>query len=152
VTVGQIVARNRRARFNYSIEETLEVGLMLLGSEVKSLRSGRASIGEAYAEARGDELFLVNAHIPEYGPAEPFNHAPTRPRKLLLHRREMQRLAGKAREQGVTLVPLNLYFIDRGRAKLELALASGKRSYDKRETEKKRDWQRSKARLLRDRG
>ncbi|MBT6116725.1 MAG: SsrA-binding protein SmpB [Rhodospirillaceae bacterium] len=152
MTVGQIVARNRRARYNYNIEETVEAGLQLLGSEVKSLRDGRASIGEAYAEARGDELYLVNAHIPEYPPAEPFNHAPTRPRKLLLRRRELRRLAGQAREQGVTLIPLSLYFNDRGRAKLELALASGKRRYDKRQTEKKRDWQRSKARLLRERG
>ena len=152
MTVDRVVARNRRARYNYNIEETVEAGLQLVGSEVKSLRDGRASIGESYAEARGDELYLVNAHIPEYPPAEPFNHQPTRPRKLLLHRRELRRLAGRAREKGVTLVPLSLYFNGRGRAKVELALASGKRSYDKRQTEKKRDWQRDKARLLRDRG
>ncbi len=146
------VAQNRKARHNYLIEDSFEMGLVLTGTEVKSLRLGRASIGEAYAAEAGGELFLLNAHIPEYAPASGFNHAPKRPRKLLVHRREQARLLGLVQRQGYTLVPLSLYFNRRGIAKVEIGLARGKRKADKRETEKKRDWQRDKARLMRERG
>ena len=144
------VARNRRARHDYLIEDTLEVGLVLTGSEVKSLRDGRASINEAYAgDDRGD-LVLFNAHIPEYKPAAPFNHEPRRVRKLLVHRRERDRLLGLIRRDGYTLVPMALYFNARGIAKLEIGLARGKKLADRREDIKKRDWERQKARLLRE--
>ena len=147
-----LVAQNRRARHDYFIEDTLEAGLVLTGTEVKSLRAGRASINEAYAAEEGGELYLLNAHIPEYAAASRFNHPPKRPRKLLLHKREAARLKGQIQREGYTLVPLNLYFNPRGIAKIELGLAHGKRKIDKRETEKKRDWQRQKARLMRERG
>lgn len=147
-----VVAQNRKARHNYIIEDRIEAGLVLTGTEVKALREGRASIGEAYASEQGGELFLLNAHIPEYRAANRFNHAPKRPRKLLVHRRERSRLAGQVQREGYTLVPLSLYFTPRGLAKVELGLAKGKRHADKRETTKQRDWQRQKARLLRDRG
>jgi len=147
-----LVAQNRKARHNYLIEESLEAGVMLAGTEVKSLRLGRASIGEAYAADERGELYLFNAHIPIYDAAGRFNHKPKRPRKLLLHRRELARLIGLIRREGYTLVPLSLYFNERGIAKVELGLARGKRRVDKRETEKRRDWQRQKARLMRDRG
>ena len=146
------VARNRRARFDYSIEETVEAGLMLTGSEVKSLREGRASIGEAYAGEEHGTLALINAHIPEYKPAAPFNHEPRRVRRLLVHRKERDRLLGMIRREGYTIVPLSLYFNDRGIAKLEIGLARGKKMADKREDVKKRDWERKKARILRDKG
>lgn len=146
------VAQNRRARFDYQIEDTLEAGIMLTGSEVKSLRGGRASINESYAGESQGELFLFNVHIPEYKPAARFGHEPKRPRKLLVRRRELNRLLGLVRREGYTLVPLSLYFNPRGIAKLQLGLARGKRQVDKRETEKKRDWQREKARLLRGKG
>ncbi len=149
---GRVVARNRKARHNYTIGQTLEAGLVLTGSEVKSLREGRGNIGESYATERDGEIFLINAHIPEYAQAGPDNHEPTRPRKLLLNRREINRLIGATREKGTTLVPLKLYFNRRGRVKLELALATGKRKYDKRQAAKTRDWQRQKARLMRDKG
>ena len=149
---ARIAAQNRKARFNYTIEDTLEAGLMLTGSEVKSLREGRANIAESYARPVDGEIFLVNAHIAEYGQAASANHEPTRPRKLLLHGRQIARLLGAVQRDGATLVPLKIYFNERGRAKLELGLARGKRKYDKRETEKRRDWDRRKARLLRDRG
>jgi SsrA-binding protein len=148
----RIVAQNRRARHDYQIEDTLEAGLALTGTEVKSLRLGRGSIAEAYANDEGGELFLRNAHIPPYGPASRNNHEPRRPRKLLLHRRELNRLIGEIRRGGYTIVPLSIYFNERGIAKIELALARGKRKADKRESDKKRDWQRQKARLMRDRG
>ncbi|MEE8189740.1 MAG: SsrA-binding protein SmpB [Kiloniellales bacterium] len=148
----RIVAQNRRARHDYQIEDTLEAGLALTGTEVKSLRLGRGSIAEAYANDEGGELFLRNAHIPPYEPASRNNHEPRRPRKLLLHRRELNRLIGEIRRGGYTIVPLSIYFNERGIAKIELALARGKRKADKRESEKKRDWQRQKARLMRDRG
>jgi SsrA-binding protein len=138
-----LVAQNRKARHNYFIEESLEAGLALQGTEVKSLRQGRASIIEAYAAEQGGEIYLLNAQIP-------INHEPKRPRKLLLHRRELNRLIGLTKREGYTLVPLRLYFNERGIAKLELGLAKGKRQVDKRETEKKRDWQREKARLMRE--
>ena len=145
-------AQNRRARHDYLIEDTLEAGLVLHGSEVKVLRQGHASIAEAYANESGGELFLVNANIPEYSAAKHFSHQPRRPRKLLLHRKEMARLLGAIRREGMTLVPLSIYFNERGRAKVELGLAHGKRKADKRQAEKSRDWQRDKARIMRARG
>ncbi|MCW5700936.1 MAG: SsrA-binding protein SmpB [Rhodospirillales bacterium] len=146
---GNIAAQNRRARHEYTIEDTFEAGIILAGTEVKSLRQGRASIVEAYAEPRGREIFLVNAHIPEYSAAKHFGHEPKRPRKLLLHRREIERLLGAVRRKGMTLVPLSIYFNKRGMAKVQLALAQGKRKVDKREAEKDREWKRQKERLLR---
>ncbi|HEX3538293.1 MAG TPA: SsrA-binding protein SmpB [Stellaceae bacterium] len=143
------VAQNRRARHDYLIEQTLEAGLVLHGTEVKVLRQGQASIAEAYAQPEGGELFLVNANIPEYPSSAHFNHQPRRPRKLLLHRKELNRLMGAIRREGVTIVPLSIYFNERGRAKIELGLARGKRKADKRQAERDRDWQRSRARLLR---
>ncbi|MEM6616043.1 MAG: SsrA-binding protein SmpB [Pseudomonadota bacterium] len=148
----KVVAENRKARFNYQIEDTYEAGLMLVGTEVKSLRTGKANIAEAYAGPDGDELFLFNAYIPEYLEANRFNHETRRPRKLLLNRREINRLMGAVQKEGQTLIPLRLYFNERGRAKLELALARGKKIHDKRQTERDRDWARQKARLLRERG
>ena len=142
-------AQNRRARYDYLIEEKLEAGLVLQGSEVKVLRQGQASIAEAYANESGGELFLVNANIPEYSAAKKFSHLPRRPRKLLLHRREMARLLSAIRREGVTIVPLSIYFNERGRAKVELGLAHGKKKADKRQAEKARDWQRDKARIMR---
>ncbi len=148
----QLVAQNRKARHDYLIEATIEAGLVLTGSEVKSLRRGRCSIGEAYAHEEGGELYLRNMHISPYEAASRRNHEPRRRRKLLVHRRELARLIGLVQRGGYTLVPLSIYFNERGIAKLDLALARGKRKADKRETEKKRDWQRQKARLMRDRG
>ena len=149
---GRVAAENRKARYNYTIEDTLEAGLVLTGSEVKSLRAGRANIAESYARTEDGEIYLVNAHIAEYKQAGPFGHDPRRPRKLLLHKRQIARLAASVQRDGATLVPLKLYFNDRGIAKLLLGLAVGKRKFDKRETEKRRDWERQKARLMRDRG
>ena len=148
----KVVADNRKARFNYEIGETFEAGIALTGSEVKSLRQGRASIGESYADAREGDLWLLNANIPEYLQAGQFNHPPKRPRRLLLHRRQIDRLAAGVEREGMTSVPLKLYFDERGRAKLEVALARGKKLHDKRETEKRRDWDRERGRLLRARG
>jgi len=148
----KLVAENRRARHDYMIEDTVEAGLMLLGTEVKALREGKANIAEAYASDEGGELFLINAYIPEYSGGNRENHEPRRHRKLLLHKREMGRLAGAIQRKGYTLVPLKLYFNDRGRAKLELGLAKGKDTHDKRQAQKDRDWNREKARLLRERG
>jgi SsrA-binding protein len=148
----RFAAQNRRARYDYHILDTLEAGLMLTGSEVKSLREGHASIVEAYAAADKGELWLVNAHIPEWKSATRFNHEPRRARKLLVHKKELNRLAGAIKREGVTLVPISIYFNDRGRAKCEIGLAKGKKKGDKRETEKARDWQRDKARLMRERG
>ena len=147
-----VVAQNRRARFDYFIEETLEAGIMLTGSEVKSLRSGKSSIGESYAAAEGGALWLINAHIPEYPGAKNFGHSPRRHRKLLLHKREIERLSGSLKRDGITIVPLEVYFNDRGLAKLMLGLAKGKRQVDKRHTIKERDWKRDKARLMREKG
>ena len=149
--VGRIAVQNRKARYNYFIDDTLEAGIALAGTEVKALRAGRASIGEAFAAEQGGELYLVNAHIGDYAAARE-GHAATRPRKLLLHRREIARLFGMVQREGVTLVPLSLYFNPRGIAKVELAVARGKRKFDKRETIKERDWKRDKARLMRERG
>jgi SsrA-binding protein len=148
----RVVAANRKARFNYQIGDTYEAGIALTGSEVKSLRAGKATIAESYADARGDEIWLLNSNIPEYLQAGRFNHAPKRPRKLLLHRRQINRLIGAVEREGMTIVPLKLYFNDKGRAKVEIALARGKKLHDKRETTKKRDWQRERGRLLRQKG
>jgi SsrA-binding protein len=149
----KIAADNRRARFNYEIGETFEAGIMLTGTEVKSLRTGKATIAESYASVdRAGELFLVNANIPEYLQANRFNHEPKRPRKLLLRAREIAKLSQATEREGMTIVPLKVYFNEKGRAKVEIALARGKQLHDKRETEKKRDWNREKGRLLRDKG
>ncbi|WP_026608242.1 SsrA-binding protein SmpB [Methylocapsa acidiphila] len=149
----KIAAENRRARYNYEIGETFEAGLMLTGTEVKSLRTGKATIAESYASVdRAGELFLVNANIPEYLQANRFNHEPKRPRKLLLKSREIAKLSQATEREGMTIVPLKIYFNDKGRAKIEIALARGKQLHDKRETEKKRDWNREKGRLLREKG
>ncbi|MGO8919095.1 MAG: SsrA-binding protein SmpB [Stellaceae bacterium] len=146
----RFVAQNRRARHDYLIEDTMEAGLQLAGTEVKVLRQGLASINEAYATEREGGIYLINAHFPEY-PSSRFNHEPRRPRLLLLHKREINRLMGAIKRDGITLVPLAINFNDRGRAKLELGLAKGKRKADKREAEKRRDWQRDKARIMRER-
>ena len=148
----KVVADNRKARFNYAIEDTFEAGVSLTGTEVKSIRTGKATIAESYADARDGEIWLVNATIPEYLQGNRFNHAPKRPRKLLLHRSQINKLIGAVEREGMTLIPLKLYFNEKGRAKIELALAKGKKLHDKRETEKKRDWNREKGRLLRARG
>jgi len=149
---ARVVAHNRKARFNYAIGETLEAGIALTGTEVKSLRQGKATIAESYADSRGGEIWLVNSNIPEYLQGGRFNHAPKRLRKLLLHRRQISKLIGAVEREGMTLVPLKLFFNDKGRAKVELALARGKKLHDKRETEKKRSWDRERGRLLRAKG
>jgi SsrA-binding protein len=148
----KIAAENRKARFNYEIGEVFEAGIALSGTEVKSLRGGKATIAESYADTRDGELWLINANIPEYLQANRNNHLPKRPRKLLLHKHQINRLAGAVEREGMTLVPLKLYFNDKGRAKIEIALARGKKLHDKRETEKRRSWDRERGRLLRDRG
>lgn len=148
----KVVADNRRARYNYEIGDVYEAGLVLTGTEVKSLRSGKATIAESYASAEKGELYLINATIPEYGHGNRFNHEPKRPRKLLMKAREIARLAQGVEREGMTLVPLRVYFNDKGRAKLTLALGRGKKLHDKRATEKERDWNREKSRVLRDRG
>ena len=148
-TPGKLIADNRRARYDYFIEDTLEAGLSLTGTEVKSLRNGRANIAESYASAEGREIVLINANIPEYGPANRFNHAPKRPRKLLLHRKQIDRLIAAVQREGRTLIPMKLYFNDKGRVKLELALATGKKAHDKRAATAERDWKRDQGRLMR---
>jgi SsrA-binding protein len=148
----KLIAENRRARFEYAIEETIEAGVALLGSEVKTLRAGRANIAESYASPERGELYLINADIPIYAAASHFNHEPRRPRKLLVKRRELARLTGAVAREGRTIVPLKLYFNDRGLAKLEIAVAKGKKAHDKRAATKDRDWKRDQARLMRDRG
>ena len=148
----KVVADNRKARFNYEIGETFEAGLALTGTEVKSLRAGKAAIAEAYADARGGEIWLINCNIPVYLQGGRFNHAPKRPRKLLLHQREINKLAGAVEREGMTIVPLKLYFNDKGRAKIEIALGRGKKLHDKRATERKRSWERERGRLMRQKG
>src|SRR5205085_3793999 len=148
----KIIADNRKARFNYEIGEVFEAGIQLAGTEVKSLRQGKATIAESYAGARDGELWLYNANIPEYLQASRFNHAPKRPRRLLLHKRQIHKLIGAVEREGMTLVPLKLYFNPKGRAKLEIAVARGKKLHDKREAEKKRSWERDRARLMREKG
>ena len=146
------VAENRKARYEYAIEDVFEAGIALTGTEVKSLRFGEGTIAESYAEVSGGEVWLINANIPEFSHGNRFNHEPRRPRKLLLHSREIAKLHGAVARQGMTLVPLSIYFNERGRAKVELALAKGKKLHDKRATERDRDWKRDQARILRDRG
>ena len=146
------VAENRRARYEYFIEDTFEAGIALTGTEVKSLRFGQGSIAEAYAEVRGAECWLVNANVPEFSHGNRFNHEPKRPRKLLLHEREIARLHGAVERKGMTLVPLSIYFNSRGRAKVELALARGKNAADKRNTIKDRDWKSEQSRVMREHG
>lgn len=146
------IAENRKARYNFAVEDTFEAGLVLTGTEVKSLRNGKANIAESYASFEDDEMWLINSYIPEYLQANRYNHEPRQRRKLLLSKREIVRLAMAVNRDGMTIVPLKLYFNERGRAKLQIALAKGKKNHDKRETEKRRDWNREKGRLLRDRG
>lgn len=146
------VAENRRARYEYYIEDKFEAGLALQGTEVKSLRAGEATIADSYAEVRDGQVWLVNANIPEYSHGNRLNHEAKRPRKLLLHAREIEKLFGAVERKGMTLIPLSIYFNATGRAKVELALAKGKQAHDKRASVKDRDWQRDKARLMRERG
>lgn len=147
---SRVAADNRKARHLYFIEDEFEAGIVLAGTEVKSLRDGKANIKESYAEAKDGELWLVNAYIPEFSHGNRFNHEPRRPRKLLMHAREISRLGGAVQKGGMSLVPLKIYFNDQGRAKVELGLGKGKKLHDKRETEKQRDWNRQKARLMKD--
>lgn len=149
---GRPAAENRKARFHYEVVDTIECGLALTGTEVKSLRTGQANIAESYASVEGGELWLINSWLPEYLQGNRFNHEPRRRRKLLVKKKELARLAKGVERDGMTLVPLKIYFNDRGRAKLLLALARGKKLHDKRESEKTRDWERQKARLMRDKG
>jgi SsrA-binding protein len=146
------VAENRKARFNYEIGEVVEAGIVLTGSEVKSLRLGKATIAESYADAREGAIWLINSNIPEYLQAHRYNHTPKRPRKLLLHQRQINRFASAIEREGMTLVPLKLYFNEQGRAKIEIALGKGKKMHDKRDTLKKRSWDRERGRLMRDKG
>ena len=148
----KLIADNRKARHAYAIDSVMEAGIVLTGSEVKSLRNGKATIGESYAHAKDGEIFLVNSYIPEYTQASRFNHEPKRTRKLLVRKSEIAKLANAANREGMTLIPLKMYFTPKGIAKLELGIAKGKKLHDKRETEKQRDWQRDKARLMRNRG
>lgn len=149
---GKPIAENRRARFDYFLDDAMEAGLALTGSEVKSLRAGKANIAESYAAVEGRDIVLINADIPPYAKASHFNHEPRRPRKLLLHRKQIDRLIGAVQREGRTIVPTKLYWNDKGLAKLEIALAKGKKAHDKREATAERDWQRDKARLMRERG
>ncbi|MBD0415851.1 SsrA-binding protein SmpB [Oryzicola mucosus] len=149
---NKTVAENRKARFSYEVLDTVETGLMLTGTEVKSLRGGQANIQDSYASVEGGELWLINSYLPEYLQANRFNHEPRRRRKLLVSKRELSRMSQSVDREGMTLIPLKIYFNDRGRAKLLLAVARGKKLHDKRETEKQRDWNREKGRLLKERG
>ncbi len=148
----KIVAENRRARYDYYIDEKFEAGIMLTGTEVKSLRFGSGTIAESYAEVKDDEVWLINANIPEWSHGNRHNHEPKRPRKLLLNRRQINKFYGAVMRKGMTIVPLSIYFNGKGRAKIELALAKGKKAPDKRATEKDRDWKRQQGRLMRDHG
>ncbi len=149
---NKTVAENRKARFSYDVLDTIEAGLVLTGTEVKALREGHANIQESYASVEDGEIWLINSYVPEYLQGNRFNHEPRRRRKLLLNKREMARLAQAVEREGMTMVPLKIYFNDRGRAKLLLAIARGKKLHDKRETERKRDWNREKSRLLKQNG
>jgi SsrA-binding protein len=148
----KIVAENRKARFEYSIDTVYEAGIALTGTEVKSLRSGTGSIAESYAEVKDSQIWLINSNVPEFSHGNRFNHEPKRPRKLLLHEREINKLHGAVAREGMTLVPLSVYFNAQGRAKVELALAKGRKDHDKREAIKEREWKRESARVMRDRG
>ena len=149
---SKTIAENRRARFDYFLEDNTEAGLVLTGTEIKALRDGRANIADSYAAVEGREIVLINADIPPYKQAYRFNHEPRRPRKLLLHRKQIDRLIGAVQRDGQTIIPLRLYLNEDGKAKLEIALAKGKKLHDKREASAERDWQRDKARLLKERG
>lgn len=149
---NKTIAENRRARFNYAVEETFEAGIVLVGTEVKALREGQANIAESYAAIENEELMLINANIPIYAPASQFNHLPTRPRKLLMKRRELNKLMAETQRKGRTIVPLKMYFNDKGLVKLLVGVATGKDNRDKRDSVKNRDWQRDKARLMREKG
>ena len=149
---SKVIAENRRARFDYFLEDNIEAGIQLLGTEIKALRDGRANIAESYVSPEGREVMLINADIPPYKQANRFNHEPRRPRKLLLHRKQIDKLIGAVQRDGQTIIPLRLYLNESGKAKIEIALAKGKKLHDKRETEAARDWQRDKARLMRDKG
>lgn len=148
----KVIAENRKARFHYAIEDSLEAGIELTGTEVKSIRNGKSTIAESYADPKDGEIWLINCNIPEYLQANRFNHEPKRPRRLLLHKKQINKLMGAVERQGMTLVPLKMYFNERGRVKLQLALAKGKQLHDKRASEKDRDWGREKGRLMRQRG
>ena len=152
ITKAKLIAENRRAKFDYFLEDNVEAGIMLLGTEIKALRMGRANIAESYAAVEGREIVLINADIPPYAQANRFNHEPRRPRKLLLHRKQIDRLIGAVQKDGQTIFPIKLYLNDDGKAKLEIALAKGKKLHDKREASADRDWARDKARLMRDKG
>lgn len=152
LTTSKVIAENRRAKFDYFLEDNVEAGIMLLGTEIKALRLGRANIAESYAAVEGREIVLINADIPPYAQANRFNHEPRRPRKLLLHRKQIDKLIGAVQRDGQTIIPIRLYLNDAGKAKLEIALAKGKKLHDKREASADRDWQRDKARLMRDKG
>ena len=152
ITKAKTIAENRRAKFDYFLEDNIEAGIMLLGTEIKALRMGRANIAESYAAVEGREIVLINADIPPYAQANRFNHEPRRPRKLLLHRKQIDRLIGAVQKDGQTIIPIRLYLNDDGKAKLEIALAKGKKLHDKREASAERDWSRDKARLMRDKG
>ena len=151
-TSFKIIAQNKKARHNYFIKETFEAGLVLMGSEVKSLRLGKANIEESYADEQGGEMFILNMNITEYAPAKHFSHTPKRPRKLLLKKRERNKLMGQIQRKGMTVVPLSLYFNHKGIVKLSLGLAEGKKLHDKRASEKQRDWNRERGRVMRDKG
>ena len=148
----RLAADNRKARFHYEIIDAFEAGLVLTGTEVKALREGKATIAESYATIERGELVLINSYIPEYLQANRFNHEPKRPRKLLASKRQIARFAQAVEREGMTIVPLKVYFNDKGRAKIEIAIGRGKKLHDKRESEKARDWQREQGRILRDRG
>ena len=150
--LGKAVAENRRARFDYAIEETFEAGISLVGTEVKAVREGRVNIAESYASVEGTDIYLINANIPIYAPASQFNHELKRHRRLLLKRKEINKLIGETQRKGRTIVPLKMYINNRGFVKLLIGVGTGKREIDKRDTKKKRDWQKQKARLMRDRG
>ena len=145
---GNSVAINRKARYEYTIEDEVEAGIVLTGSEVKSLRAGRANIADAYAAAKDNAIWLLNAYIAEYGQANRFNHETKRPRKLLLHKKQISKLIGRLKVKGVTLIPLSLYFNQRGLAKVKIAVGTGKKLYEKRDSIKKRDWERDKSRIM----
>ena len=149
---NKVIAENRRARFVYFLEDYIEAGIQLLGTEIKALRDGRANIAESYAAVEGREIVLINSDIPPYKQANRFNHEPRRHRKLLLHRKQIDKLIGAVQRDGRTIIPVRLYLNEKGKAKLEIALAKGKKLHDKREASAERDWQRDKARLLRDKG
>lgn len=148
ISPARTIAMNKKARFNYTIEDELEAGIILMGSEIKSIRAGKVNINDAYADKKDGELYLLNSHIAEFEGANRFNHNPTRPRKLLLHKKEVDKLLGKVKEKGVTLIPLSLYINDKNIAKIKLGVAKGKKLYDKRATMKERDWQRDKERIM----